>query len=62
MTHNIYYTSHKWMMNGDSLDLFALNVPTCFDSVTSSLVKNTSHSAHRSFEPTKEGSHPHFHT
>ena len=32
------------------LDLFALNVPTCFDCVILSLVKSTSHSAHRSLE------------
>ena len=34
----------------DCLDLFALNVPTCFAFVISSLGKSTPHSAHRSLE------------
>ena len=37
----------------DCLDLFALNVPTCFDYGNTFLVKSTPHSAHRSLERIK---------
>ena len=43
-------SSFKWSGRRGCLDLFALNVPTCFDCVILSLVKSTPHSAHRSLK------------
>ena len=44
----------------DCLDLFALNVPTCFATEFSTLCKSTPHSAHRSLELDKVLAHLEF--
>ena len=47
----------KWRRHWDCLDLFALNVSSCFACVISLLGKSTPHSAHRSLEPIKVLAH-----